>query len=250
MYRHNMILYQAPVNPYEFRDAYLQLLKYTDKDYPFDCRMFLDVVELAEEDIFNPIPMLRVGVERDFCIFTCWGYTAEVRKFWLTMMRGMKRVGMHCLYFFFIKFMEHYTMRRGTGRWRTLDLEEAEKTLFCLLIVLRDKGGVKLETALRKEWEENVVDVASQKIRNAVTELEKSKHVEYFFYNFGDHEKYTAGLKISRGLEYANDRVFEYLHGSTLQSHIAVYESRYGTYQGVFTERPEDDDRRLLLVNS
>lgn len=244
-----MILYRAPVNPYGFQDAYLQLLKYTDNDYPFDCRMFLDVVELTEEDIYNPIPLSRVGVERDFCIFTCWGYTAEVRKFWLTMMRGMRRVGMHCLYFLFIKFMELLTMRRGTGRWRTLDVEEAEKTLFCLLIVLRDKGGVKLETALREEWEENVVDLASQKIRNAETEPEKSKRVEYFFYNFGDHEKYVAGLKILRGLEYANDRAFEYLHGATLQSHIAAYESLYGTFEGVFTELPEKDDRQLLSVN-
>lgn len=245
-----MILYQAPVDPYGVKDAYLQLLKYTDNDYPFDCGMFLDVVELSEEDIFNPIPVLRVGVERDFCMFTCWGYTAEVRKFWLTMMRGMRRAQMHTLYFFYIKFMELYTMRRGSARWQTLAFEEAEKTLFCLLIVLRDKGGKKLESALKKEWEENIVDLASQRIRNAVTEVERSKHVEHFFYSFGDHDKYVAGLKIVRGLEYANDRAFEFLHGATLQSHIAAYESRYGPFKGVFTDKPEEDDRLLLFFNS
>ena len=244
-----MILYRPPVNPYEYKDAYLQLLKYTDGDYAFDCGMFLDVVELCQEDIFTPIPVSRKGVERDFCIFTCWGYTAEVRKFWLTMMRGMKRVGMHCLYFLFIRFMEHYTMRRTTGRWRTLDLGEAEKTLFCLLIVLRDKGGVELETSLRGEWEENVVDCVSQRIRNAVTEQERARHVEEFFYNFGDHEKYIAGLKILRGLEYANDRAFEYLHGESLQSCIGTYETRYGAFKGVFTELPEEDDRLLWSAN-
>jgi len=240
-----MILYRPPTNPYDYKEAYLQLLKYTDNDHQFDCSMFLDVVELSEDAVFNSIPVSRVGVERDFCIFSCWGYTAEVRNLWLTLMRGMKRRGMHFLYFQFIKFMEHFTMRRTAGRWLTLSFAEAEKTLFCLLIVLRDKGGEDLETALRHEWEENIVDRLSQKIRTSVTEAEKMKYVERFFFNFGDHEKYIAGIKISRGLEYANNRAFEFLHGESIESCIASYESLYGTFKGVFTDLYEEDDRLL-----
>ena len=239
-----MILCVGPAHPYGFMEAYLQLLKYCNGNYQFDCSLFLDVVELQELDIKRPIAVTREGIERDFCVYTCWGYTEKVRKLWLALFGGMNRAKMHYLYYLFIKFMERFPLRKG--RWLTLQYDEAEKTLLCLLTVLRDKGSVELEHAMKQEWEDKVVGQASQRIMNACSEALKATYVEHFFFNFGNHEKYLLGLKISRGLELNNDEAFESVHGNSVGHYITLYESMYGPFQGVFTEKTEKDDRLLL----